>query len=185
MECRTAVSIFLYPELVHASERVGLLAFQSIPTVEIAHQMITAEQAAIMLHEPRRKFKTDEAQIVLGEEGFDLRNRQTMLLDVEQEIAALAGAEEIPGLGDAVKRRIQEVLPAAANVFHGRAVASVSDELAAGGNVMPSELTIQSHMHETSRAQERKQRAPACQRIREMMQYPAHLDQIERPIDGA
>src|SRR5439155_13282665 len=131
MECRTALSIFLHPELVHASERVGLLAFQSIPTVEIAHQMITAEQAAIMLHEARRKFKTDEAQIVLGEEGFDLRNRQTMLLDVEQEIAALAGAEEIPGLGDAVKRRIQEVLPAAANVFHGRAVASVSDELAA------------------------------------------------------
>src|SRR5213080_4343149 len=140
---------------------------------------------AIVLHEPRRKFKTDEVQIVPGEEGFDLRNRQTMLLDVEQEIAALAGAEEIPGLGDALERRIQEFLPAAANIVHRGAVASLRDELARGGNVMPSELTIESHMHETARAQERKQRAPARQRICEMMQYPAHLDQIERPIDGA
>ena len=42
-ECKTALSIFLHPELVHASERVGLLPFQSMPTIEIAHQMITAE----------------------------------------------------------------------------------------------------------------------------------------------
>src|SRR5947209_6838609 len=138
---------------------------------------------AIVLHEPRRKFKTDEVQIVLGEEGLDLRNRQTMLLDVEQEIAAFAGAEEIPGLGDALERRIQEVLPAAANVFHSRAVASVSDELAAGDDVMPRELTIESHMHETARPQQAEQRAPARQWIREMMQHSAYLDQIERSVD--
>src|SRR5439155_3273768 len=136
-ECRTALSIFLHPELIHASERVGLLPFQSIPTIEVAHQMITAEQAAIMLHEPRRKFKTDEVQIVLGEEGFNLRNRQTMLLDVEQEIAALAGAEKIPGLGNSLKSRVQEVLATAANIVHRAAVALLRDELARGGNVMP------------------------------------------------
>src|SRR5438876_10328910 len=183
MKCRTGLSIFLHPELVHASERVGFLAFQSMPTIEIAHQMITAEQAAIMLHEPRRKFKTDEAQIIPSEKGFDLRNRQTMLLDVEQEIAALAGAEKIPGLGNSLKGRVQEVLATAANIVHRAAVALLRDELARGGNVMPSELTIESHMHETARPQQAEQRAPARQWIRQMMQHSAYLDQIERSVD--
>src|SRR5262245_1343253 len=99
-----------------------------------------------------------------------------MLLDVEQEIAALAGAEEIPGLGNALERRAQEVLPAPANVLHGRAVTLLGDELAGGSDVMPSELTIESHMHEPPWPQQGKQRAPARQGIREVMQNPAHLD---------
>ena len=43
----------------------------------------------------RIEIEADEGETVLGEEVGDLRERQAVLLHVEQEVAARAGAEEI------------------------------------------------------------------------------------------
>src|ERR1700745_508391 len=77
-----ALSIFLHPQLIHAGERTRPFPLEDMPPIEIAHETIAAEDTPIMLHDPRREFETDEFQIVLGEEGFDLRNRQPALLGV-------------------------------------------------------------------------------------------------------
>src|SRR5258708_2240144 len=84
------LSVFLDPELVHVGERVGPVGLEGVPTIEVARETVAAEHIAIMLHDGRREFETDEFQVVLGEEEFDLRYGQPALLDVEQEIAALA-----------------------------------------------------------------------------------------------
>src|SRR5262249_20383268 len=122
-------------------------------------------------------------EFVRGDEVFDARKRQPPLLDVEQQIAALAGAEEIPGLGNGLKLRVQQVLPAAADIIRGQAVALLENEGAGGDDVTPRELAIESHMHEATRTQQREQRAPARWWIRKVVQNPAGLDQIERAIN--
>src|SRR5262249_40795537 len=76
-------SIFLHPELIHAGERTRPFLLEGMPPIKTAHEPNAAEDSPIMPHDPRREFETDEFQIVLGEEGFDLRNRQPPLLDVE------------------------------------------------------------------------------------------------------
>jgi hypothetical protein len=90
-----ALSVFLQPKLVHAGERVGLFHLQPMPTIEITEETIAAEESAVILRHSRREFESDEHQPVLANEGLDLRNRQSMLLHVKQEVAAFAGAEEI------------------------------------------------------------------------------------------
>src|SRR5262249_20498269 len=156
-----ALSFFLHPELIHAGERVGPFGLERMPTIEVAHETIAPENIPIMLHDPRREFETDEFQIVLDDEGFDVRNRQPPLLDVEQQIAALAGAEEITGLGNGLKLRVQQVLPAAAGIVRRRAVALLENEVAGGDDVTPCEPATDFHMHEAARTQQREQRAPA------------------------
>src|SRR5207247_7484625 len=56
-----------------------------------------------------------------------------------------------PALATPLERRIQEFLPAAANIVHRGAVASLPDELARGGKAMPSESTIEPTIQETAR----------------------------------
>src|SRR5262245_884690 len=98
------VSVFLQPELVHAGKGIGLFRLQPMPKIEIAEETITAEEIAVVLHHSRRKFEPDEHQAVLVNEGFDLRNRQSVLLHVKQKVTALAGAEEIAGPGYILER---------------------------------------------------------------------------------
>src|SRR5262249_39089541 len=128
-----ALSVFLDPKLIHAGERVRLFGLQGMPAIEIAHETIAAENVPIMLHDPRREFETDEFQVALDDEGLDVRNRQPAFLDMEQQVAALAGAEEVAEFGNAAERRVQQLLPAAADVVRGRAIASRENE-GAGGN---------------------------------------------------
>src|SRR5262245_39453730 len=99
-----ALSVFLDPKLIHAGERVRLFGLQGMPAIEIAHETVAAENAPIMLHDSRREFETDEFQVALDDEGLDVRNRQPAFLDMKQQVAALAGTEEIAGLGNALER---------------------------------------------------------------------------------
>src|SRR5262245_60080914 len=177
------LSVFLNPELIHTGKRVRPFGLERVPAIEIAHEMVAAEDVPITLHRLRAKFETDEFQVVLADEGLDLRNRHSTLLDMKQQVAALAGAEEIAGLGDAVERRIEQVLPAATDVVRGGAIALLDNEGAGGNDVTARELAVEAHMHEAARPQQRQQDAPACHRFRKVMQYPAGLDQIERSLD--
>src|SRR6266498_2698632 len=121
-------------ELIHAGERVRPFGLECMPAIEVARETVAAENVPIMLHDRRREFETDECQVILDNERLDIRNREPAFLDMKQQVAALAGAEEIAGLGNAVERRVQQVLPATANVLRGRAIALRGDETAGGGD---------------------------------------------------
>src|SRR5262249_62212873 len=127
-----ALSAFLDPELIHAEERVRVFGLKGMPAIEIAHETLATENVPILLHDSRREFEADEVQVVLDDEGLNVWNRQPVFLDMEQQIAALAGAEEIAESGNAAERRVQQVLPAAADVLPGRAIALLEDEGAGG-----------------------------------------------------
>src|SRR5262249_58481162 len=126
----------------------------------------------------RGKFETEELQVVLADEGLGRGNGQPPLLDMKQQVAALAGAEEIVGLGNAVERRVEQVLPAAADIVRGGAVALLTNEGADGHDVTACEFAVEAHMHEAARPQQPQQDAPARRRIRQVKQYPAGLRQI-------
>src|SRR5262249_61334438 len=99
-----------------------------MPAIEVARETVAAENVPIMLHDRRREFETDECQAILDDERLDVRNREPAFLDMKQQVAAFAGAEEIARLGNAVERRVQQVLPATADLHHGRAIALPSGE---------------------------------------------------------
>ena len=114
-----------------------------MPTIQVAHEAIATKHVPILLHHVGRELEPDEFQVVLGDEGFDLGYRESMLLNVKQQVAAFAGAEEIAVLGDAPERGIQEVLPAAANIVRGRAVAPLENECAGRNNAAARELAVE------------------------------------------
>ena len=97
---RANASVFLGPELIHAGESVRPFALERVPAIEIAHETVAAENLPITLHHLGSKFKTDEFQVVLDDEGLDLRDRQPALLFVKQEIPAFVRCEEVARLGD-------------------------------------------------------------------------------------
>src|SRR5262249_45151996 len=137
---RRRVSALLYPELIHAHERVGPLRLEGVPPVKIAHEPVAAENAAIVLERLRRELEADESQAVRCHEGLDLRNRGARFLDMKQQIATFAGAEEIADSRDALKRRAQQLLPAAANVVEGCTVAVLGNESARRDDVATRKL---------------------------------------------
>src|SRR5262249_11836365 len=100
------LSVFLNPELIHAGEGVRPFGLECMPAIEVARETVAAENVPIMLHDRRREFETDECQMILGDERLHVWNREPAFLDVKQQVAALAGAEEIAGLGNAVERRV-------------------------------------------------------------------------------
>src|SRR5262249_59817136 len=88
------LSVFLNPELIHAGERVRPFGLECMPAIEVARETVAAENVPIMLHDRRREFETDECQMILGDERLHVWNREPAFLDVKQQVAALAGAEE-------------------------------------------------------------------------------------------
>src|SRR5262249_56180190 len=86
--------VFLNPELVHAGERVRPFGLECVPAIEVARETVAAENVPIMLHDRRREFETDECQVILDDERLDVRDREPAFLDMNQQVAALAGAEE-------------------------------------------------------------------------------------------
>ena len=102
-----------------------MLAFECIPGRKVGHRPVGGTRHAILARNPGVELEGDEVEIVLGEEVRDARKRQAMLLHVEQQVAAFAGAEEIARRAtfrNAAPRLVRdEVLPAAADVVGGSA----------------------------------------------------------------
>src|SRR5262249_55748961 len=78
-----ALLVFLDPELIHAGERVRPFGLERVPAIEIAHETVAAKKLPMPLHHLGGKFKTDEFQAVLCNEGLDLRDRHPPLLNVK------------------------------------------------------------------------------------------------------
>jgi hypothetical protein len=106
---------------------------------QIRHGDVAGELPRVVPARLRLESEAEELQIVLGDERGDLGQGQAMLLDVEQKVAAFAEAEEIPKRAHVLERRavgaIEQLLPAAADVVRGRAIAARGDEIARRNDV--------------------------------------------------
>src|SRR5262249_596736 len=170
----------LHPELIHAGEQHRVLALELLPPVEVGHGARVREASAI--GDGGLSGEADEIQALRREERLYLRDRQLMLLHVEQEIAALAGGEEVGIFRDVPQRRAlckaQQLLPAPPDVC-APAIAVTGYESGGGRGAGAGERAVEPDMHESARPQQRKQHLPALRPVAHMMQDAAGLDQIE------
>ena len=108
----------------------------------------------------RRAGEAKERQSIVLQELLDLRDRQLMLLHMEQQVAAFAGREEV---GECASRssagscrlEAQEVLPAATDVGCGLAIAALGNEGTGGADVGARERAVEPDMHEAAGPQQR------------------------------
>src|SRR6516162_6147218 len=175
------LSALLHHELVHAAEGVWILQLERMPSLKIMHEL--AENILVPMLHLSSEFKPNEAQVIFGDEGLNLRNGRSGFLNMEQQITALAGGEKIARLRGLFEGRAQQLLPAAANVFRRWLKALLRNKSPGGDNMSPRELAVEADSNETARPEQRQQRSPARKRVGKVVQYPACIDQIERPAD--
>src|SRR5580692_1756028 len=119
----------LYPEDIHIAESDRVRSLERVPPGEIA-QGAGLRKLLLKLpqHGLRQLVEAQERQVMFVEKRLDLRNRELVLHDVEQKIAAAAGA------GKVAKRwhagALDQLLPASADVVGRGAIAALSDESA-------------------------------------------------------
>ena len=81
------------------------------------------------------------------------------------------------------ERRVEQILPAAADVGGRGRVAALGDEGARRHHVAAAELAVKAEMHDAARPQQREQDAPAFERIGHVMQHAAGVDHVEAAAD--
>jgi hypothetical protein len=92
--------------MIHAGEGVGKLRLDFVPASEIADRpAVLREQRAVVPLRRRRKFETDEFELLRGDEFLKMRNGGVAFLHMKQQIAALAEREEIVEAGNAATLR--------------------------------------------------------------------------------
>src|SRR5262245_55394936 len=141
-----ALCLFLDDELVHAPEGVGILLLIGVPMIKIGAGGVVRELCAIPRRHGNFELESDEFKPVSGEKILDLGDRETVLLDVKQEVATIAGAIEIGSLDNGPFRRLiecKDVLSAAPDVVDRRLVAARGNEISRGNDVGPCEFTVQ------------------------------------------
>ena len=82
----------LRPELVHVDEHLGVFLLEQVPLIEIVHGAAGKSRLKALRW---RAGESDERQAVLGQQRFDLRNGELMLLNVEKKVAAFAHGVEV------------------------------------------------------------------------------------------
>ena len=82
-------------------------------------------------------------------------------------------------------RRVEQVLPAAADLGRGCAIAAFGDEGARRRQVAAAEFAVKAEMHDAARPQQRQQDAPAFDRIGHVMQHAGDVDHVEAAADRA
>src|SRR4051812_17250262 len=127
-----------------------------MPALEIGSGLIFRKAFSILTR--RLSGKTDERDIALAQEAGDLRDSELMLLHMKQQIAALAGGEEVRIVGNVLQRRAvrasQQLLATAADVVGAAAVAALRNKRPRGPNVGARQYAIEPDVHEAARAQQ-------------------------------
>jgi len=93
-----------------------------------------------------------------AQESRDLRDRELMLLSVEQEVAAFAGREEVRIFRDVLQRLAviagENLLATVPDVIGAAAVAALGDKAAREADVGPRDGAVETNMHEAARLQQ-------------------------------
>src|SRR4029453_14389001 len=102
----------------------------------------------------------EKSQAMCAQERRDLRDRELLLVRMEQQIAALAGREEVGVFRHVVERRAlveaQDIPPTATDIVGALTIAALGDEGADGAHVRARQRAVEADMHEAARAQERE-----------------------------
>src|SRR5262245_56418373 len=180
-----ALRPLLHPELVHPGKGGGVLVLEGIPARQVGHSPVLWESRHIPPLYGLIEIEPDEGEAVLRDEVGDLRNREAVLLHVEQQVAAAAYAEKVSRRGDRLELAVavEERLPAAANVFGRRPITPLGDEGVRPGDMRACDLAVEADRHETAGPQQGEQHPPPGSRIGEMVKYARRFDEIEAPSE--
>ncbi len=129
-----------------------MFAFEPVPAMEIDHGGILGIFRRVSTEHPRIELKAEELQLLGRQQGRDLRNRVLIFLNVEQQVAAIAGRVEIArrddGLaGRAVGKR-KNLLPAAPDVVRAGATTSCRDGGARRIDVLARGAAVEAEHHD-------------------------------------
>src|SRR5579863_5209828 len=83
------------PKLVHASEKRRILGLECMPQRKIGLCAVMRKTLAESLQRATLQVEAQEIEPVVAKKVGDLGQRQLMFLNMEQQIAAPAGAEKI------------------------------------------------------------------------------------------
>src|ERR1700738_4079723 len=123
----------LHPELIHAPEHRRVLRLERVPPVEVGRGRVLGKSLAVARDDGAVDYETEEVQVVRGEESLDLWQHVPMLLDVEEEVAALARAEEVLILRHMRQQGVacgEDILAAAPDLLRRAAIVACGDESA-------------------------------------------------------
>ena len=74
-----------------------------MPLLEVGHGHVGRKARSIGV--PHGTGEAQEVEVMCAQERCDLRDRQLLLLDMEEKVAALAGSEEVGIFRDIMQRR--------------------------------------------------------------------------------
>src|SRR5690242_6947475 len=106
-----------------------------------------------------------------------------MFLDMEHEIAALAGRMKVMVLRQTLHRRTQQLLAAAANIGRRRLKSALGDKTAGGNDLRATELAVETNAHDAARPRQLAEPPPTFHRIGEVVQHAAGIDHVECPTE--
>src|SRR5262249_2664797 len=167
--------------MVLAGEHVLVLGLVAMPAVELA---LVWKPAFDLVLAARVDHEADKREAVVVQEGLDLRNGQPVLLDMEAQVAAAAHVVEIRRLPEPAEIGAlafgNKLLTEAADVLGARSIAALGNQAAHVDDMLAAKRAVEAEIHEAARPQQIDEHAPAGERIVEVMQHAAGLDDIER-----
>src|SRR5215831_20546106 len=94
----------LHPELIYVGEDQRVVGLERAPAIEIDHRRVVRKPRLVQLLHRRVCLEADEGQSALGEKRLDVLDLELMLLDVKQQIAAIADRVEVAEPRDGLQR---------------------------------------------------------------------------------
>src|SRR6185312_8360844 len=142
------------PEYIHPRERVRKLRFERVETREIPHLCIVGISRGVKTRDVGTQYESFEAQAERIEMRSDSRQREAVLLHMEQQVAAFGGHVEVAAQREPRERIValaEQRLPAAAYVVARRTIAALRDERSRGDDVGARALAVETDQHVPAR----------------------------------
>lgn len=183
------LSNFLNPEVVHAAEGVRVFVLENLPLREAGGGAVIGKASMVGMQDSGVDLESEEGQVVFPEKFIDAGQRHAVFLNVEQQVAAGADAEEIRRIqGRAEIRavaRLHQVLAEAPNLIGRGTVTALGDELPYPHDVAPRRRAVKAELHEAAGAQQGQQHLPSGPRVGEVVQHADRFDYIKAAPERA
>jgi len=157
------LDFLLYPKNVHAGEKLRIFALVGVPPIKIYRGPARARERLVVkpVRLGRAEFEANEIETISVEKCLDLRDRELLFVDVEQQIAAFTDGEEVIQPHELVRLAfLDEVGAETANTFRRRRVASLGNHFSRSDNVAPGVGAVQANLRPCRAAALGHERAP-------------------------